>query len=439
MNILLDAFYDLNYGDDLFVETATRLFPHCKFYSFLEHYPESVIAGAEKYPNLYLLPECDVFLRKNMFDGYLCVGGDIFPDGGDFTKRKKYIASVKQAGGPVIFWGFSLFDSYSPQTRQDLAEMMSQADVIAPRDKRSAQYLQALLPEKEITPVADLAFLSQWTAAQKCARLGVSVRRPNYATDEDMLRYTADLQDTINTYLAGDATREVVLFSLSVGNTSDTDVVEAILDRVEDEARVRHIVYSGDTASVKQEIAGCELVICTRLHAMISCIAMNVPFIPIVYEVKMEHILQDIGYQRQVVHFNDTRSLVAQVLGVLAENAEPVQINDYISPTVAAKEKVQSYLGNINQDPIVKEDTTGPVCLREMQLRDTFGTALRQREQDVETLEAALQQRNGDVTTLEEALRAANEHNHQMAQRIAHLENTLPMRICRGVKRVFKR
>lgn len=64
MNILLDAFYDLNYGDDLFIETVTGLFPECKFYSFLEYYPSDVIACANRITNLFLLPECDVFLEK---------------------------------------------------------------------------------------------------------------------------------------------------------------------------------------------------------------------------------------------------------------------------------------------------------------------------------------------------------------------------------------
>ena len=160
MNILLDAFYDLNYGDDIFIETVTGLFPGCKFYSFLEHYPEKVIDWANKIPNLYLLPECDMFLEKNMFDAYMCVGGDVFPDNGDFKKRKKYVQAVKQVHGTVIFWGFSLFHSYSEQTRKDIAEMMGKADIIAPRDERSAQLLRQLLPEKEICPIADLAFLS---------------------------------------------------------------------------------------------------------------------------------------------------------------------------------------------------------------------------------------------------------------------------------------
>lgn len=449
MNILLDAFYDLNYGDDIFIETVTGLFPGCKFYSFLEHYPENVIDWANKIPNLYLLPECDMFLGKNMFDAYMCIGGDVFPDNGDFTKRKKYVQAVKEVHGTVIFWGFSLFRSYSEQTRKELAEMMGKADIIAPRDECSAQLLRQLLPQKQISTIADLAFLSEWTAAEKTARLGISVRRPNYATEEAMHRYITDLQEVINTYLAGNSEREAVLLSLSDGNTSDTAVAEEILKGVAEGERVKHTVYTGDIAAIKAEIAGCELVICTRLHAMISCIAMGVPFIPIVYEVKIEHILQDIGYRKTVIPFADTGALTAHMEEMLAESAEPLWTpegaQEYISRTVAMKDSVQALLGCGN-DKVEKTDTTGPVCREIEQVKASFGAALQQRETDVATLEKALTQRNTDVATLEKALGEQNRTIEQLYaaigekdERIARMEAALPYKVYRGIKSVFSR
>lgn len=445
MNVLLDAFYDLNYGDDIFIETVTGLFPGCKFYSFLEHYPENVIDWASKIPNLYLLPECDVFLQKNMFDAYMCVGGDVFPDNGDFTKRKKYVQAVKQIRGAVIFWGFSLFHSYSEKTQKDIAEMMGSADIIAPRDEPSAQLLRQLIPERQITPIADLAFLSQWTASERTARLGISARRPNYATDEDMRRYTGDLQEAINTYLAGDPGRAVTLFSLSSGNTADASVAEEILSGVGEPERVKHTVYTGDIAAIKAEIASCELVICTRLHAMISCIAMGVPFIPVVYEVKMEHILQDIGYQKDIIHFRNTQALAEQLTQALAEAGEPLQMEEYVSSTAAMKQKVEALLGCEN-DPVAKTDTTGPVCPEKEQVINTYAAALKQREADVATLENALTQRGVDVATLEKALGEQEQSIQQLYaaieekdEKIARLEATLPYKVYRAVKSVLNR
>lgn len=298
MNILLDAFYDLNYGDDIFIETITSIFPGYKFYSFIEYYPSHVITWASKIPNLYLLPECDVFLEKNMFDAYICIGGNVFWDKLDYTKRKKRVESVKQVHGPIIYWGFNLYNSYSEQTQKDIVDLMKDADIIAPRDNKSADFLNRLLPGKKVNAMADFAFMSDWKKKSTCSfngTLGISVRRPEYAEDHDMDQYTSKLQEVINVYLEGDNNRSVTLFSLSHGTISDKEVAEEILSGVTERGRVKHVIYTGDTGSIKEKIAGCDLMICTRLHAMISCIAMNVPFIPIIYDVKMENILNELG------------------------------------------------------------------------------------------------------------------------------------------------
>ena len=420
MNILLDAFYDLNYGDDLFIETITGLFPKCKFYSFLEYYPPRVIEKAEKIANLYLLPECGAFLKKNMFDAYICVGGDVFPDHGDYTKRKAYVNAVKAVNGVVAFWGFNLFHEYCEETRKDLVELMENADIVAPRDEKSAAYLRELMPGKEISAIADLAFLSQWKQTAAADVLGISVRRPNYATDEDMARYTAKLQEAIGSYLAGKDSRRVKIFSLSTGSTSDEAVTQQIIDGVAQKDRVEHILYTGDTDFIKGEIAKCDVMICTRLHAMISCVAQNVPFIPVVYEVKMDHILEEIGYQGEVVRFLDIGDAKldldqAKASPLWDKNAE----NAYMAHTEGILAKLRNLLGYDSlRATVAKADLSGPSC--------------EERENLVKIYQGALDQRNIDVATLEKALA-------EMAAELQAIKSTFEYRAAQKVKRMLHR
>ena len=430
MNILLDAFYDLNFGDDIFIQTITDMFPKCKFYSFLEHYPLAVIEWAKKIKNLYLLPECDVFLQKNMFDAYICVGGDVFPNNGDYSKRKKYVASVKQTDGVVVFWGFSLFHNYNDQTEADIISLMKSADVIAPRDEASADYLRSILPEQEIHVVADLAFLSDWKKRDSVKVnniLGISVRRPNYATDQDMQQYTVKLQEVIDSYLRVHEERQVIIFSLSVGNTSDVSVTNEIISGVADKNRVNHIVYTGNISEIKEEMEKCDLMICTRLHAMISCIAMEIPFIPIIYEVKMEHILDDIDYQKKKIYFNNINNISIQMddfKDVSSSSSwwDKQKEDKYIAKTIATKELLQKMIQSNNINGIIsKKDSTGPECEEKERIVTIYEAALYQRATDVATLEAALNQRATDVTTLEAAL-------NQCATDVATLEAALNQR-----------
>ena len=67
MNIILDAYFDKNFGDDIFIKVITNMFPKHKFYTFLEFYPQEVCNWASQISNLYLLPECKVFLSKNIY------------------------------------------------------------------------------------------------------------------------------------------------------------------------------------------------------------------------------------------------------------------------------------------------------------------------------------------------------------------------------------
>ena len=384
MNILLDAFFDANYGDDIYISVVTAKFSRCKFYVFLEHYPEGIIEWAERIPNLYLLPETEIFTAKNMFDAYLCIGGDIFPDGGDFTKRKAFLKSVKEVGGKAFFLGFSLFQNYSEQTRQDLREMMKDADLIAPRDTRSAEFLRSLLPDQEITVTSDLAFTyfeelykqhrsrCEGTGSLHPNRkpcMGISVRKPNYAGAEEMQGYVSSLAQAAKGYLQKHEDGEVLLLSLSSGMTQDMEVSEAILKEAGD-SRIRHVIYSGDIPEITEAMAECSIVLCTRLHAMIACMAMGIPFLPILYEVKQKYILDEVGYSGDRIRFDrmDGESLLACVLaGVEAETKNWLstlpELENYLARSDQVNTRIQEFLEAPKwQENIQKTDTSGPVC-----------------------------------------------------------------------------
>lgn len=370
MNILLDAFYDRNFGDDIFIEYILKLFPNHKFYSYLEFYPQEIRDWAEIHSNLYILPECSVLLKKNMFDAYICIGGDIFPDKGDYAKRKAYIESVRQVGGVIAFIGFSLFHSYSNKTEQDIREMMENADIIAPRDEMSAELLRRILNDEKIKPMADLAFSDQWSGekeASTCSILGISVRRPGYASDEEMNKYCQYMAEIVKYYLEINSEGSVKIFSLSDGASSDREVAEDIIKRLPDKSRVEHIAYNGDTCAIKKEIYKCNIVLCTRLHAMIACIAMNIAFIPIIYEVKMEHILEEIDYKGPMPEFPDMKGLREQLNRLLNhENEFDLWCEDtkqsYLALSAEVLSRLSDLLYKMNSLKIDKADRTGSEC-----------------------------------------------------------------------------
>lgn len=372
MNILLDAYLDKNFGDDLFVETITKLYPTYKFYAFMEYYPTEIQRWVAEIPNLYILPVCSVILQKGFFDAYICVGGDIFPDDGDFTDRRKWVDAVHTAGGKIIFLGFSLFHRYGEKTKNILMQLMGNADLIAPRDQRSADILREMLPEKEITVMADLAFAAEWPIRENSMSsggktLGIAVRRPEKKDEAAMKNYCESLNRTIEEFLKEDMRYKVLLLALSDGKIRDSEVAEAIRHRTLDPSRVDIAVYQGNLQDMKRTISMCDMVICTRFHAMVASIMMHIPFIPINYEVKMEHLLEEIGYTGIKVGFED----VSSIESFMRENVGNTNIScwnegkcrEYAERGRQVIKRLTQLLEYNGSGGIyVKRDTTGTVC-----------------------------------------------------------------------------
>jgi len=152
-----------------------------------------------------------------------------------------------------------------------------------------------------------------------------------------------------------------------VGNTSDTAVAEAVISGVTKKERVSHVAYTDDTAAIKEELAKCELVACTRLHAMVSCIAMGIPFIPVIYEVKMEHILDEIGYENKV-YFSEPEGIEQLVTGQDWPALDAEKLERYIARTAEEKERLLRLIcESRSQRRIEKTDHTGPVLEEKQQ------------------------------------------------------------------------
>ncbi len=398
MNILLDAYFDGNFGDDVFVQCITSRFPNYKFYAFLEHYPEEVCDWAESIPNLFLLPECNVFLRKNMFDAYVCVGGDIFPDKGNYDKRKSYVKSVRECGGVVAYIGFSLFHVYCEQTKQDICELMEPADLIAPRDSFSTELLKNWLPTKEIHTMADLAF-SYFERGKNHGDnkeiLGVSVRKPGNATEEVLERYCVEMADTINAFLDKDNERKVKIFSLSKGIWNDTEITHRILSMVQSHDRVEHYVYEGDVKRCYEAIAECKGMICTRLHAMIAAIALGIKCIPVIYEVKQEHMLKEIDYKGMTFAFHNLKGISDYVEDLWTEQNMQWQAVDLERYHAKGQEVLAGLgkllAGGLGRSIINKEDSTGAQC-EEKQYAKTQVAEVLKKNRELESLAASMEE-----------------------------------------------
>ena len=109
MKIILEAFFDNNFGDDLFISTVFDRYPDAEFYAFWETLHPAVLNKVQVMDRLHIRPGNCRIMEEEHFDGYIMVGGDVFMNWGNFRERIARMEAVKKHGGFVALLGFNLY------------------------------------------------------------------------------------------------------------------------------------------------------------------------------------------------------------------------------------------------------------------------------------------------------------------------------------------
>ena len=312
MNIFLEAFVDTNFGDNLFLDiTASRYADHEFYMCVKPEYEESYILLERSLANLHLVRKTDRNFWKQM-DGMFVIGGDMFADRADLSQLIYQTGQIKKTGGFVAFLGNSLFPDYSPQTCADLKVMFSNADVVVMREQNSYEQLKKLAPHVPACSLADMVFsadISEYKeTAVKKGLMGISVRKKASGGDEESYqRYCRGLCVLTETYLRASKDNEIVFLSFSCGVFDDRKVVENILAGcpVWCHDRISHKAFDGNIRDFTGAVAQCESLICTRFHALVFALLFEKQFAPIIYEEKMERLLNEVGYTGIRQHYQE--------------------------------------------------------------------------------------------------------------------------------------
>lgn len=298
MRILLDAYFDNNFGDDLFADTLLSRYPEALFYAFWKKTPSSVLKRAAGFRNLVILPENCIMQGGWPFDAYVMIGGDVLPDGVDYTSRIACMEHVKKHGGFVAMLGFSLYENYGEKTVRDLKCMAALADVIVIRDYYSAKRFEGLVPDADVTAAADMAFaVPRIKHEKKKDILGIIPRRRLYSPEEEYMTYCRGQALLANTYLRQYPTARVRFLAYSTGEYDDRVTVRDIIAQMgENERRIEQVSYEGNIDAFCTAISECSALIPTRFHGLVFALINRQPFVPVPYEVKLTQLLDELGY-----------------------------------------------------------------------------------------------------------------------------------------------
>lgn len=347
MRVFLDAYFDNNFGDDLFIDVLLKRYPKALFYTFWDDAPADVIARATRFANLVILPGSSLMKECWQFDAYVMVGGDVLPNGVDYSARIAHMKRVKESGGLVALLGFSLYVEYGEQTREDIQTMAALADIIVIRDKISAKRFESLVSQAKITESTDMAFTADYShiSSDKGNILGIVPRRKLYSTDDEYWSYCKRMANIADCYLDKNEEAKVHFFAFSTGVYDDRVVAKDIMDLMSKGACTNIIAYEGNIDLFLQEINKCNALIPTRFHGLVIALLLRIPFVPVPYEVKVTQLLDELGYDGRRIPYG---------INEVSENAEEVldglyQFNISEEYLLAYKQKAERFFEELDK------------------------------------------------------------------------------------------
>ena len=347
MRIFLDAYFDNNYGDDLFINLLLKRYPDALFYCFLSNTPKSVLDRASDFSNLVILPQGCVMQQNWNYDAYIMIGGDVLSNGIDYSERIAIMRHVKACGGFVALLGFSLYTEYGEKTIGDLRSMAEIADSIVLRDVVSAKRFQSLVPGARVIQSTDMVFTAGYHTknVEKERVLGIIPRRKLYSTDEEHLAYCQSMAMICDAWLERNRDSQIRFLAYSTGEYDDRVTSLDILKLMSNKVNVELVAYEGNIEQFIKKVASCEALLPTRFHGLVFALIFRIPFVVIPYEVKIEQLLSELCYTGIQVPYGKeiTEELVTKVVeGLKSFAVEEEALNAY-------EEKAKLFFADLDQ------------------------------------------------------------------------------------------
>ncbi len=287
MNILLNGYFDKNFGDDAMQEIVVKSFPECDFY--INCNQKEMLRHLEKYENVHIgtkLPQIDIFLN---------VIGTGFLYKTRFAKVTKMfeVFFKKKTKYPRMALVDCSVEHFTSRVEKWLVKKsMSEYDLITCRDDVSYTFLKRNIKKSDIYKFNDIVFSGGYIKQSEKKYLGiVPVNRykneKNYAYYKELASFADNYIETEN--------KAVKLFAFDAGNENDILAVMSIMNMMKHKDKVLPVVYNSDIEGFVNEFSECDKIVGSRFHSIILALINGIDTIAIYDTEKMHRICNDFG------------------------------------------------------------------------------------------------------------------------------------------------
>lgn len=295
--IFIDAYTKMNLGDDMFIVSLVRRYPHTRFvigaeekYT-LSYSDEKNLTVVEKSKKNRILRQLEYMIK---YDGYVKLGGSIFmekPNGKKRSHIPRLVSKIFNRNKFVIGANFGPY--YSDNFLKRAKASFYGYRGVSFRDSYSAELFSEL---GNIIMAPDILFgYENYPEYSIGEGIGISVIAPEnkLTIDKYADRYYNIIVELCELLISRNVPITLLGFCDFEG---DGEAVKRILDKLSDRSCVKTLVYDGDIDRFLNEINGCESIIATRFHAMVIGMAMKKKVYPVIYSPKQLNLLRNIDF-----------------------------------------------------------------------------------------------------------------------------------------------
>lgn len=302
-DVLISGFYGFsNSGDDAILlgmtEELKKLNPHLKI-AVLSKTPQKTeeIYGVDAISRLNFFKVIKVMRRTRLF---VSGGGSLIQDVTSTRSLLYYLGLIRLAqklGVKVMLYANGIGPIKEEKNRKLCKKILDEVALITLREPMSKEEIESLgvtKPRVEVTadPAMTLEEITGEKATQLLDQIGIDRNRPLITLSvrpwgDQIERYTGVLAEVADV-IAEKYNAQILLAPLQL--SQDLEVCRRVAEKMKKQGLVLDKQYHIKEllAIIKQS----DIIIGMRLHALIYAVSMNVPIVGIVYDPKVEGLLQ---------------------------------------------------------------------------------------------------------------------------------------------------
>jgi colanic acid/amylovoran biosynthesis protein len=325
--VFLYAYDRQNLGDDLFINTIVKRYPHVKFYLWSDLKNRQIFRCL---PNLKILQKEGGMVQllkgirpslvaryRNWLEGrcqaVVYIGGSIFMEYDNWEQILtwwEYMAEHR----PFYVMGANFGPYHTEDYRKKFGQIYAKMKDVCFRDRYSYDLFREVAAVRQAPDILFSYPMPQVEVQQK--QLFVSVidcasRDESHGLTRYDEKYVENMAQLLNQYRREGYRLVLGSFCSHEGDGRGIrKIVKAM--GAEESPEIQVLRYDGTNAEqITEAMAQSSLVIATRFHAAILAIVAGRPVLPVIYSDKTLHVLEDLGFEGAIIDIRSCEDYTA--------------------------------------------------------------------------------------------------------------------------------